>query len=93
MSQDITAVVVAATVTPKPKFCLSQFLDAIINEDVFLELPALSQSSYKVTSKQDFAATFEENKLQVLSQMSQMLEQSICKLALSHRPIIVNYKH
>ena len=58
MSQDIAAVVdrvKTATVftedktTPKP--CIqSSLLDAMINEQAFLELPALPESSYNVTS-------------------------------------------
>ena len=53
MSQNITAVVdggkAFATVPAKP--CIpSQLLDATINKEAFLELPALPQTSYSVTS-------------------------------------------
>jgi hypothetical protein len=66
MSQNITAVVVGGNITPKP--CIPyQLLDAIINKEVFIELPALTEASYSVTSKQEFAATFDSNVLKVLS--------------------------
>ena len=53
ISQNITAVVVGGkditTVTAKP--CIpSQLLDATRNKEAFLELPALPQTSYSVTS-------------------------------------------
>ena len=49
MSQNITAVVDGGKTTPKP--CIPyQFLGAIINEQVFLELPALPETSYSVAS-------------------------------------------
>ena len=74
MSQNITAVVdrdKATTTAPKeniPKPCVpSQVLDATINKEAFLELPALPQTSYSVTSIQEFAATFDANVLKVLS--------------------------
>ena len=75
ITQNITAVVdggkTAALVkegktTPKP--CIPyQLLDAIINEEVFLELPALPETSYSVTSYHEYAATFDANVLKVLS--------------------------
>ena len=66
MSQNITAVVDGGKTTPKP--CIPyQLLDAIINEEVFLELPALPETSYSVTSYQEYAATFDANVLKVLS--------------------------
>jgi hypothetical protein len=49
MSQNITAVVDGGKITPKP--CIpSQILDATINKEAFLELTALPQTSYSVTS-------------------------------------------
>ena len=66
MSQNITAVVDGGKTTPKP--CISsQHLDAMINEEVFLDLPALPETSYSVTSSQEFVATFNANVLKVLS--------------------------
>ena len=66
MSQDITAIIDGGKTTYKP--CIpSQYFDAIINEEFFLELPALPDTSYNVTSKQDFVATFDANVLKVLS--------------------------
>ncbi len=66
MSQNITAVVEGGKTTPKP--CIPyQLLDAIINEEVFIELPALTEASYSVMSKQEFVATFDSNVLKVLS--------------------------
>ena len=58
MSQNITAVVVGGKATSTvalgkttPKPCIpSQILDATINKEAFLELPALPQTSYSVTS-------------------------------------------
>ena len=50
MSQDITAVIYGGKTTYKP--CIpSQYFAAIINEEVFIELPALPDTSYSVTSK------------------------------------------
>ena len=45
----------------------SKFLDAAINEEAFLELPALPETSYSVSSLQEFSATFDANLLKVLS--------------------------
>ena len=53
MSQNITAVVDGgkAITTVTAKLCIpSQLLDATINKEAFLELPALPQTSYSVTS-------------------------------------------
>ena len=55
MSQNITAVVVGGkannSVATTTKLCIpSQILDATINKEAFLELPALPQTSYSVTS-------------------------------------------
>ena len=58
MSQDIAAVVDRIKTTTvftedkiTPKQCIqSSLLDAMINEQAFLELPALPESSYNVTS-------------------------------------------
>ena len=75
MSQNITAVVDGgkATTTDKeykttPKPCITfEILDTAINKEVFLELPALPETSYSVTSKQEFEATLDANVLKVLS--------------------------
>ena len=55
MSQNITAVVNGGkannSVATTTKLCIpSQILDATINKEAFLELPALPQTSYSVTS-------------------------------------------
>jgi hypothetical protein len=61
----------AATVTEDKttsKPCIPpQILGATINKEVFLELPALPETSYSVTSKQEFEATLDANVLKVLS--------------------------
>ena len=39
----------------------------MINNEVFIELPALPETSYSVASKLEFEATFDANVLKVLS--------------------------
>jgi hypothetical protein len=49
MTQNITAVVEGGKTTPKT--CISSYiLDATINKEAVLELPALPQTSYSLTS-------------------------------------------
>jgi hypothetical protein len=75
MTQNITAVVdggkTAAIVTEaetNPRPCIpSQILDTTINKEVFLELPVLPETSYSVTSKQEFEVTIDYNILKALS--------------------------
>ena len=75
MSQNITAVVDGGKPTTTDtedkqtsKPCIpSQIPDTAINKEVFLELPALPETSYSVTSKQEFEATFDANVLKLLS--------------------------